>query len=642
MSSIKHKGKNNTVSSNKKNNNRNQSHKISKYKTSIEHPSKVNIMYLIPIAFIIIIIPLIVKMYDFETPLSEFPWFTINNQYTDFFLYYKQWFFISVSFIMVIIIAVKAYLNKSFLRFSPVFFPLGIYALLSLLSSMLSKYRNISFSGSYSHFESEFVLLGYCLVVYYIYLFVQTQEDIMMILNFLVIGVVLLSIIGFTQYIGNDFFSTEFGLKLIMPRIYWDQLDTISFTFEKNRVYGTFYNPNYVGVYAALLLPMLLLLTIFEKRLRYIVLYIIAIIGVSICLIGSRSTAGIVSIGISLILALILLWRYIIKYFYFAIPGLLLLVLSLVLFNNKSDDYLIKQYLELLDVRKSEVALTDIQTLKDEVTITYKGNTISTGLDIDSEGITFRARDDDGTILHLSNEPDTGNFTIQDERFNGLVFRITMIEDRLAYVVTIDGKEWVFTNQFEDGTYYYLNQYNRLDKIVTAPSAVFTGYESYASGRGYIWSRSIPLLKENFILGGGADTFVIEFPQQDYVNKANFGYGDQLLTKPHNLYLQIGVQTGTLSLLAFIVFYGFYFLSGIKLYIRSKYDNFYSKVGVAILVGTFSYMVAGMANDSSITVAPLFWVLMGLGIAVNEKARSLVNIEKHHKDDNNINVDIAN
>ena len=247
-----------------------------------------------------------------------------------------------------------------------------------------------------------------------------------------------------------------------------------------------------------------------------------------------------------------------------------------------------------------------------------------------------KVKDDEGNLIPLLADTSTGDLIVEDESFSGFSFRITMIDDKLAYVVKIEGKEWVFTNQFEDGTYYYLNQYNRLDKIITAPSALFTGYEDYASGRGYIWSRSVPLLKENFILGSGADTFVIEFPQQDYVNKMNYGYSDQIITKPHNLYLQIGVQTGALSLLAFLVFYCFYFLSGIKLYIRSRYDNFYSKVGVAILVGTFGYMVAGIANDSSITVAPLFWVMMELGIAVNEKARSIVNEEKHHRDNNNI------
>src|SRR5690606_8579420 len=116
------------------------------------------------------------------------------------------------------------------------------------------------------------------------------------------------------------------------------------------------------------------------------------------------------------------------------------------------------------------------------------------------------------------------------------------------FYVTIDNHNWFFTNQTGDGSYYYMNNYGRPDKIITAPHALFSGYEGYASGRGYIWSRTLPLLKKHIILGSGADTYMIAFPQQDYVGLSNYGYGDQLVTKPHNLYLQVGVQTGLLSL----------------------------------------------------------------------------------------------
>jgi O-antigen ligase len=120
-------------------------------------------------------------------------------------------------------------------------------------------------------------------------------------------------------------------------------------------------------------------------------------------------------------------------------------------------------------------------------------------------------------------------------------------------------------------------------------------------------------------LGSGADTFIFEFPQQDYVNLYNYGYVDQLVTKPHSLYLQIGVQTGVLSLLALIVFYFMYFISSFKLYIKGQFMTYYSKVGLSIFIGTFSYLICEIANDSSITVAPVFWVLIGLGIAINHK-----------------------
>jgi hypothetical protein len=32
-------------------------------------------------------------------------------------------------------------------------------------------------------------------------------------------------------------------------------------------------------------------------------------------------------------------------------------------------------------------------------------------------------------------------------------------------------------------------------------------------------------------------------------------------------------------------------------------------------------MITGIANDSCITTAPVFWVLIGVGLAVNKKAK---------------------
>ena len=40
-------------------------------------------------------------------------------------------------------------------------------------------------------------------------------------------------------------------------------------------------------------------------------------------------------------------------------------------------------------------------------------------------------------------------------------------------------------------------------------------------------------------------------------------------------------------------------------------------VGIGILCGTFGYMIGGIINDSMIVIAPLYWVLIGIGLAIN-------------------------
>jgi O-antigen ligase len=102
------------------------------------------------------------------------------------------------------------------------------------------------------------------------------------------------------------------------------------------------------------------------------------------------------------------------------------------------------------------------------------------------------------------------------------------------------------------------------------------------------------------------------------------GMEENVITKPHNLYMQIGIQTGVISLIAFILFYLAYFISSARLYIRGRFTSFYSRFGLAVFVGTIGYMISGISYDSSITTAPIFWVLIGTGIAVNSKAKPLI------------------
>ena len=88
------------------------------------------------------------------------------------------------------------------------------------------------------------------------------------------------------------------------------------------------------------------------------------------------------------------------------------------------------------------------------------------------------------------------------------------------------------------------------------------------------------------------------------------------------MYLQIGVQTGVLSLIAFLAFYAMYFFSSLVLYMKTEKNSLSVFTGIGILSGSFGYMVVGIINDSIITVAPLFWCLIGLGLAINTIIRS--------------------
>ena len=74
-------------------------------------------------------------------------------------------------------------------------------------------------------------------------------------------------------------------------------------------------------------------------------------------------------------------------------------------------------------------------------------------------------------------------------------------------------------------------------------------------------------------------------------------------------------------MLAVLAFYLMYLFGSIRLYWRSRFEDYYSQMGAAVLIGSLGYMASSVFNDSTITVAPVFWALMGVGLAMNYQVR---------------------
>ena len=94
--------------------------------------------YLWVVGFVFAILPLIIHAKKYNPKLAGFDWFSVSTSAVDVFLYYKQWIFFFVLLVMLACIAVTAYKGKRQLKFSMLLIPIGIYGLLSLLSTLFS------------------------------------------------------------------------------------------------------------------------------------------------------------------------------------------------------------------------------------------------------------------------------------------------------------------------------------------------------------------------------------------------------------------------------------------------------------------------------------------------------------------------
>ena len=103
-------------------------------------------------------IPLITRMYQYDPKLGQFSWFP-SIEILDVFLYWKSVALTVLGSIIAVIIAIKLTSKKNRAEYKKtiwLYFLLG-YAVLTLLSTLFSKYRDFGFTGIYEQFEPVFL-----------------------------------------------------------------------------------------------------------------------------------------------------------------------------------------------------------------------------------------------------------------------------------------------------------------------------------------------------------------------------------------------------------------------------------------------------------------------------------------------------
>jgi O-antigen ligase len=169
---------------------------------------------------------------------------------------------------------------------------------------------------------------------------------------------------------------------------------------------------------------------------------------------------------------------------------------------------------------------------------------------------------------------------------------------------------FIIINSVEEGGYLnrFISTFTDSSKIITNKD---TGREG--SNRIYIWSNSIPLLKEYFWLGSGPDTFIYVFPNDTDEGKEIFG--DQKVDKAHNEYLQIAVTLGIPALLTYLLLLLAVLRKGFKA-VRVVHEK--DKILIYGLISAIiGYLIQAFFNISVVQVAPLFWSILGITYGIS-------------------------
>ena len=582
-----------------------------------------NYVLLIPIIFAMAVIPLLVRITYFDPKLSQYSWFSTETNIMDMFLCCKHEAMMLLDGMLVI--GYVYILIKRRLKLSMSFLPLFIYFILSVFSAITSVSSYHTWNGFYGMMESAYVIFGYSLVCYYAYTVVQTEKQLKIVMAAFAIGILAMGFVAVSQFVGNDFYMTDLGKEILFPREYEGYKDSLALALSRGVVYASLYNPNYVGCYAALLLPVGIVFLFSAKERMHILLGILLIALVLICLVGSGSQAAIFALVPGIIFMMVYFWK---KHWKGIVSTLVLcgvIFAGLNIYQGTSNIMSETADKFKLSSKAANYGLTDITLNDTDFTYTYKDEVFTVQYILDeNEAWSVLIHDSNGNKVDTTlNETEDG-YAFVDKKYKDLQFIFGVDSDMNVGFSLKENKNSFFIYYSQDyETYLYTNVYGRASKIYTAEtfhSPVFDLMGGF-SGRDYIWGKSIPLLKETIVLGSGPDTYAFMFPQYDYVSLIQDGWKDLLITKPHSMYLQIAVQTGVLSLVAFLMFNICYLLQSLRLYYKRTLSTFAERCGAGIFIADIVYLIVMLANDSTIGVSIIYWGLMGIGFACNSMIR---------------------
>ena len=575
-----------------------------------EKPSN---LYILPIAFVITVVPLIVfmKLVDLS-PIEIKNWYG-EPTYTDFFNFYKSQWLIIGTIMAALFYLVHALIKGFELKKSFFYIPTAIYAILIILSTVFSENPQIALRGFVARYEGMLALLCYLALMVITYNLVRHESQIKFLLGALLISASVIGIIGVFQFVGLDIFRSGFGKRLILPEFAHQAADSLSFQFEKSAVHSTFSNTNYIGSYIVLVIPIAFAFFLYFRRPWQKIATAILVVILFVCLIGSKSSAGLVGLGVSVLIAIVLFRKAIFKRKMMAIAGLVSIPILIFGANYALNGALVNRILAEF-TQDNEVEYMD---LKD---IVFGENSVSIISGTEIETLTIKNEDAELAFYDAKNKKinhvqyDNGYVELKNSYLKN--YSIKVEGNRLTFIQKGVQIKLIAT---ENGGFELIGINGDNTSAIEKPEIIgFAGNERLGSSRGYIWSRTLPKLKNALFIGYGPDCFAIIFPQKDYIGKIRaFGTAQMIVDKPHNTYLQIATNSGVLALLAVLTICGYYIIKSLKLYAKNIEKNFLYFSGTCIFLAICGYLSTSFFNDSVVGIAPIFWVFLGLGLACN-------------------------
>ncbi len=593
----------------------------------------------IPIILVLGYLPIFMRTMSFDTHFEEYEWaYAGNATQVDVFLKIKAILFIIITVIMLFIMLIWFFNGnrKYFARLKSLpFYLIGGALVFVILSGIFAENKALLLAGSFENFESIFVTIGYFIA--FIYAFVVFTRSDNMYRDFRFVyraslpGFLIVAVIGFFQTLGLDVFKTDFGKLLFVSSNYRQANAEISVGSGE---YTTLHNIDYVSTFFAMWTFIFLILITVSGNIKE------KIVRAALCLLAvydmfmAKSDGGRLGFVAAAILLVILVASGNKKRLAIAI-GAIVAVIAVVLIVPQTRDYIVKgigatdedttsAYHIHHITPKDDGVYFDVDGKEYSVSYSYEGAGTESKLNVnlkDANGKTI-----EGTYVAASGDnPQRYDYPAsampKGTKILAAGYQPTESSKAVRGIqIKVDSinKSFMVSDEVDNtGDYYFLNVYGHFVKddgtdIANAnvfPSKLF-------SGRGTIWNKTLPILKNYLFIGCGSGLFITAYPQNNYIDRLNGSTNYDV--KPHDLYLQYWVEQGLPFLLLMLAFFVLYYVMTIRSFVRrvgGSTDTNTRRISLACMLAVTVFLVAGIPGDSMIVHSPTFWTFLGIGLA---------------------------
>ncbi|MDR1560726.1 MAG: O-antigen ligase family protein [Clostridiales bacterium] len=589
----------------------------------------------ITLFFIAAVIPLIVKYAEVPVGPDQNMYSATTETTVDMFSYYKSIFILIGSGILTLCLIaytlserLKFLFNWRKLLTHPLFIAFAVFILAVIASSLNSAYGHTVSHGMSERYESAFILLGYFVIFASALIFTRGEYQ----LRFLIYGILfscfIISLIGAFQCFDMDFFMTDIARRLVIS---FDTNLRLTSPFTAQHLsYSTLYNPNSVGAYTALILPVTVVGAVHYKRNPVIQVWFgVCAVLTLITAIGCNSSGGLAGLGVAAFVLLIITACLAFKGGFkisarvrVGVLAVLILAAAAGLGYSPMRERLHSMLTKLLNpgTGDSGYFFKDLSVDGDTAEIvTQAGSVFFTRI----PGSIEVSIGGDPPVLPVSSQHvEQNNSVSYNYSVSGFGdFVLETVEG--FFLFSMNSMRFMFGYDENNNIFPLSNRLRVIDLSKPVPAFGLEGRELWGSGRGYMWSRTIPLLKQSLILGSGPDTYALTFPQDDIVGKVRYlGNPYIVVDKPHNFFLMTGIDTGVVSMAAMIFIFAWYIITSSISILKgaaSNEEKWMFWLRIAILSGVCGYAVASMSTDSTVSVSPLFWLILGIGTALQRR-----------------------